>query len=183
MRNILQGRLLVAVAAAVLALPALGSPEPDAGYENSGRFDTARVLDVQPVTRLVSVSEPRRECWDEASADRRPREHGGVAGSMVLGGLLGGAIGSAFGSGRGKDAATVAGVLIGSSRAHDKALEAQERASARQNCTVAYDWHDEERADGFRVTYEFGGETYVTHTSRDPGKTIRVWISVRPVGY
>jgi uncharacterized protein YcfJ len=50
--------------------------------------------------------------------DRPPR---GTAGRSIVGGLLGGLVGAQVGSGRGRDAAIVAGALIGSSIARDHA--------------------------------------------------------------
>ncbi|MEL6215584.1 MAG: histidine kinase, partial [Pseudomonadota bacterium] len=45
-----------------------------------------------------------------------------------------------------------------------------------------YEFETRERVEGFRVTYQYRGETYVTRTETDPGNRIRVRVSVTPVG-
>ena len=43
----------------------------------------------------------------------------GSATNEIIGGIIGGAIGNKFGNGDGQDAATLAGILLGASLAHD----------------------------------------------------------------
>jgi uncharacterized protein YcfJ len=175
------------------ALPTLAGHEADKpGAETRGRYDTARVIDVDPIVRVVRISEPQRRCWDEDYVVRYEepgRRHGSTAGSAILGGIIGGAVGNAFGSGKGKDAATVAGVLIGSAIGHDRAVRGAERHAAgreetrtRTRCDVDDAWREEERIEGYDVTYEYMGDRYRTRMSHDPGDTLKVWVSVRPVG-
>lgn len=177
----------------VSALPAAaGHEDRKPGAETRGRYDTARVIDADPIVTLVRVNEPRRRCWDEDYVVRyedQGHRHGSTAGSAILGGIIGGAVGSAFGSGKGKDAATVAGVLIGSSIGHDRAVRGAERYGAgreetrrRTRCDVDDAWREEERIEGYDVTYEYMGDRYRTRMSHDPGDTLKVWVSVRPVG-
>lgn len=173
----------------LLAAPAFADHGDDA-YADRGRYSEARVVRVEPIVRLVRVNDPRRECWDEDYyVDRGGYRHPNTAGSTVLGGIIGGAIGNAVGRGHGRDAATIAGVLIGSAVGHDNAVRAGERETreveprTRTRCRVDDAWHEEERTDGYRVTYEYDGERYQTRMSRDPGPTVKVWVSVRPVGY
>lgn len=183
-----------------LALPAAaGHDDAKPGAETRGRYATARVVRVEPIVRVVRVSEPRRRCWDEDYVVRyhdhergRGRGHGGTAGSAILGGIIGGAVGNAFGDGKGRDAATLAGVLIGSSIGHDRALRdddrydrdqrVREEVRSRERCEVDDRWREEERIEGYDVTYEFQGERYRSRMSHDPGDELKVWVSVRPVG-
>ena len=177
-------------AACGASLPAAAGHEEEPGAETRGRYDTARVVDVDPIVRVVRVSEPRHRCWDEDYVVRHEAPgHGRTAGSTILGGIIGGAVGNAFGSGRGKDAATVAGVLIGSSIGHDRAVRdaerygsAREETRTRTRCDVDDAWREEERIEGYDVTYEYKGDRYRTRMSHDPGDTLKVWVSVRPVG-
>lgn len=182
---------LVVGTAGGASLPAVAGHDAEKpGAETRGRYDTARVVDVDPIVRVVRVSEPRRRCWDEDYAVRYDAPgHGHAAGSTILGGIIGGAVGNAFGSGRGKDAATVAGVLIGSAIGHDRAVRGAERHAAgreetrtRTRCDVDDAWREEERIEGYDVTYEYMGDRYRTRMSHDPGDTLKVWVSVRPVG-
>jgi uncharacterized protein YcfJ len=160
-------------------------------YESRGRYETARVVRVEPIVRLVRVSTPRRECWDEDYYVTESAPPRGTAGGAIAGAIIGGVIGHQFGKGRGKDAATVAGALMGSAIGTDHAARDnwhrergrdEHRLRTRTRCDVSHDWREEERVDGYRVTYEFDGERYVTRMNRDPGETIKVWVSVRPVG-
>jgi len=176
----------------IAALPAAAGHEESVSAETRGRYDTARVVRVEPIVTVVRVSEPRRRCWDEDYVVRhedRGHRRGGTAGSTILGGIIGGAVGNAFGSGKGKDAATVAGVLIGSSIGHDRAVRdgeryggAHEETRSRTRCDVDDAWREEERIEGYDVTYEYMGDRFRTRMSHDPGDELKVWVSVRPVG-
>lgn len=178
-----------------LALPAVAEHDDvRPGEETRGRYGVAKVIRVEPIVRVVRISEPRKRCWDEDYVVRveqpRGRGHGNTAGSTILGGIIGGAVGNAFGDGRGKDAATVAGVLIGSSIGHDRALrntdrysyEGREETRTRTRCESDDRWREEERIEGYDVTYEYMGDRFRTRMSHDPGDELKVWISVRPVG-
>lgn len=177
-----------------LALPAAAGHEDDKpGAETRGRYGIAKVIRVEPIVRVVRISEPRKRCWDEDYMVRveppRGRGHGNTAGSTILGGIIGGAVGNAFGDGRGRDAATVAGVLIGSSIGHDRAVrdadrygyQGREDTRTRTRCESDDSWREEERIEGYDVTYEYMGDRYRTRMSHDPGHELKVWVSVRPV--
>lgn len=207
--------LPLAVTATALVAPAAAADD-DYGYEPRTRYVTARVVRVEPILRIVRVSEPRRECWDESyvvseptdryygrgryDRDRYGRYNGynnynsynsqgsNPAGSALMGALVGGVIGHQFGSGSGNDAATVAGALIGASVAHNNAVRNSaprtvvDRHEKRTRCADRYDEREEERITGYRVTYYYDGQRYVTRMDRDPGDTVRVAISSRVLG-
>lgn len=159
-------------------------------------YDYARVIDVEPIVRHVRVSLPRRECYVETHYERidyppAGASHRGAAGSMIVGGLIGAAVGNQIGSGDGRRAATVAGAIIGSAIGHDVADRRVARTAAYggyserrpyevERCDVRYEDSFEERIDGYRVTYLYGGRRYVTHVPYDPGGRIRVRVDVRP---
>ena len=82
---------------------------PDEYSRRGAVYDYAKVINVQPIIRYVTVTTPVQECWEEAREyviDRRPA---GAAGGTLFGAIIGGVIGHQFGSGRGNDAATTAG--------------------------------------------------------------------------
>lgn len=81
-------------------------------------YDSRRSYD-RYVDRYDDRYYDSRSSYDDRRYDDGPPR--GTAGRTIVGGLLGGLIGSQFGSGRGRDAATVAGVLIGSAIANDNA--------------------------------------------------------------
>jgi uncharacterized protein YcfJ len=157
-------------------------------------YDYARVTDVEPIYRTVRTAQPVETCWNEEVVrnDRRDQAPRGNAGRTIVGGLLGGLVGSQVGGGRGRDAATVAGVLIGSAIANDHAdnddyYRDRARNDGRytevvQRCSVTNEYYEEQVRDGYRVSYEYAGASYTTRMSRDPGSQIRVQVTVRPVG-
>ena len=165
----------------LVAAPAGADPYP------SGRvyYDYARVLDVQPIYRTVRIPREERECWDERVAVRE--RHGGDSYTpMIVGGIIGGVVGSHIGKGRGRDAATVAGTILGASIGRDIArssAEAHEDVyyTTETRCRVRKVYHEEERIDGYRVTYRYRGHTFVTRMPHEPGRRIRVRVRVTPV--
>ena len=152
------------------------------------KYVYADVVDVDPIVRFVTVSRPERVCQQvEYRNDHRGRRHDS-AGGTIAGGLLGGVIGRQFGGGKGRDAATIAGVLIGSAIGHDSEANNTRRSRGRdyetrtrEHCETRYERHEEERIDGYNVTYIFQGETYTTRTEYEPGEKIRLAVNARPV--
>jgi uncharacterized protein YcfJ len=194
-----------AVGAALVAQSALADHGRHRGWErqNRGYSDTdyARVVDVQPITRRIRVTEPRRECFEETRYDaprhEDSRSRGAprpAAGSMILGGILGAAVGNQIGGGDGRRAATVAGALIGTALGHDAAarrdyrdgryydtrVDEPPRAYTVERCDVRYQESWEERVEGYRVAYEYHGRRYETRLPYDPGERVRVRVDVFP---
>ncbi len=174
----------VVTLAAGLSLSGFAVAGPHAG--ESQLFVEAPVIDVEPKLRVVQITTPREVCWQEEV--RRPAHGGYRSGTpLVLGGIIGGVIGNQFGGGSGKDILTAAGALLGASVGRDEAYRRQAArhsyVSLEERCEVEQVVHEEERLDGYRVTYEYGGQTFVTHTATDPGATIRVRVRVQPVTY
>ncbi len=175
-------------AAAASAVTAQADPRYRAG--DGGYYAYADVTHVEPIVRIVEVSRPETTCWQQApgrAADYRGgREHRSYT-PLVLGGIVGGVIGNQFGSGRGKDVMTVAGSLLGASIGNDAAHRHGARADRAYDggryCEVAEIVHQEERVDGYRVTYRFQGRQFVTRTAYDPGDEIRVRVQVEPAAY
>ncbi len=151
-------------------------------------YDYAKVISSQPIVNYVTVKRPVQECWEEMqyyTVDRRPRYGGG---GTLVGAIVGGVIGHQFGSGRGNDAATVAGTLIGAAIGNDASRKryegyGEERvARPIERCETRFQSHQEERIDGYRVTYRYHGQKYSTVMPYDPGQKIRVRVDVRPAG-
>lgn len=168
-------RLATITITAIAALGAAPAALADTQYA------WARVLDVQPVTRVVRTEVPYRQCRTEEVT--RAGRGGSSAGSVLAGALIGGVVGNQIGSGNGRRAATAAGVLIGSGIGAEHAANAAPRTTVEERCELYTEIREEERADGYRVTYEYGGAAYVTRTARDPGDRIRVQVSVRPASF
>lgn len=145
-------------------------------------FDEAKVVRVEPIVRQVRVSVPHEECWDEDV----PVYHSGYrsATPMILGGIIGGVVGNTMGKGHGKDAATVAGTILGGSIGRDIGHDAQRppvyETAHETHCKQVVDYREEERIEGYWVTYRYRGDEYVTRMPHDPGKRVRVRVTVQP---
>lgn len=147
----------------------------------------APVLDVQPLVRQVTVTRPREECWLETAVVPR-RGPAGRAAPVIAGGLIGGVIGHQFGHGRNNDAMTLLGTLVGSAIASDAAAKrgvyAGGREVTRERCEVVTEAYDEERVEGYRVTYEYMGRRYATVMPEPPASDrIRLHVTVEAAGY
>ena len=144
------------------------------------QYAWARVLDVQPITRVVRTEVPMRDCRTEEVT--RNGSGANPTGAMLAGALIGGVVGNQIGSGSGRRAATAAGVLIGGGLGHSSAVSTP-RTSVERRCEVYSEIHEETRFDGYRVHYEYGGAAYVTRMADHPGDRIRVQVSVRPAPF
>lgn len=148
-------------------------------------YTDAEVLDVQPIVRVVEVSEPRESCWNE-TVRREPRGYRSHT-PVLLGGILGGVLGHQFGSGRGNDVMTVAGSLLGASigrdAAHAHRVAAHPAYATERICEVTESVREEERIEGYRVRYRLDGREFVTRTGTDPGARLRVRVDVEPAPY
>jgi len=159
------------------------------GGQDEAYYAYAKVTDVQPVVRIVQVYTPQEICWDEQvrHTNHRRGRHPGSYTPVVLGGILGGVVGNQFGGGRGQDVMTVAGALLGASIGRDAAYRRQSRYGTTYGtelrCEIEEVMHEEERIEGYQVSYEFQGRKFVTRTESDPGPEIRLRVQVDPAGY
>jgi len=169
------------------------SPYDDGRYSADGYgngYDYARVVDVDPIARQVRVDTPRRECYPETRfREEGRRGYRGTAGASILGAVIGAGIGNTIGRGDGRGIATVAGAIIGSAVGHDIGDQrrryeddspARTVAYTEERCEVRYETSYQQRIEGYRVTYEYNGQRYVTQLPYDPGKRIRVRVNVEP---
>lgn len=183
--------LLMGVAGAAAANPA----------SRSSGVDYARVVDVTPLVQRVRVATPARECWQETSYQTIRHEtrsygpgYGGrpqSAAATLAGGIIGGVIGHQFGSGSGRDAMTAVGALVGASMgaqaAHNQSygpsrVAYEERPVTVERCQNTTSYREEERIEGYRVTYVYADREYVTTMASHPGTSIPVRVSVVPSG-
>jgi uncharacterized protein YcfJ len=187
--------VLGAIASIAVAAPALADHGRGNAYAYGHRaaqtqFDSpnyvyARVVDVDPMVRYVTVNRPHEECWNDVE---RQRTGFGVAGQTAAGGVIGAAIGRQFGGGSGKDALTLLGAAAGAAVARERALRNgaggyEVRDVPVQRCEVVNDQVTEQRIDGYRVTYVYEGRTYTMQTATPPGDRVRLAVDVRPVDY
>ena len=176
---------LILTAACALPLAARADHAPAAG---DGFWIDADVIAVEPLLRSVQVTTPREVCWEEpvryTTAHRGHRGHRSHT-PKIIGGIIGGIVGNQFGSGSGNTAMTAAGALLGASIARDSQYRhrraGRSYVRAEERCEIEQVTHEEERVDGYRVTYEYNGRTFETHSDRDPGDRIRVHVRLTPV--
>jgi hypothetical protein len=130
------------------------------------------------------------------SNDGYARSHGTTTGrtvATVVGGVLGAVIGSQVGGGSARYATSAIGSMVGGiagQRVYENAQrERYPQPVSIQVCDPApvdgrgystgYGVNDS-RVSGYDVTYEYGGRTYTTRTSYNPGDRIRVRVDVTP---
>ncbi len=155
----------------------------DRYVEDNVQYGYATVLSSEPVIKLIHVSEPQQQCWDERVLVRDPRRESKT--NTILGAIIGGAIGNAVGHNKtNKRVGTFAGALLGGSIAKDMQRNQRGQRGRVQTvtqCETISRERTEERVIGYRVTYHYQGKTYTTRMRRDPGNSVRVRLSVSPV--
>ncbi|NOQ94479.1 MAG: glycine zipper 2TM domain-containing protein [Methylophaga sp.] len=174
------------ITAGLISALALSSPTVFAGNKhnkhnryNSSFEDTARVTHVEPLYRTVRVATPQREC---SPRSYRQNNHQKSYTSTIAGSIVGGVVGNQFGGGSGKKILTVAGALLGGSMGNDLNYQSPSSSSYSrgEQCHVTERYHQEERIDGYRVTYRYQGQSYTAEMDRHPGNRIPIEVSVRP---
>lgn len=186
---------------AVAGLLACVAGTAAAGPPNrTGGVDYARVVDVAPIVQRVRVAAPARQCWQETEYQTIRHETRSTApgygvrsaAPTIAGGIIGGVIGRQFGGGSGRDAMTAVGALVGASMgnqsAHNRAyaggthVSYEERPVTVERCQTTTSYREEERIEGYRVTYVYGGREYQTTMASHPGTSIPVRVTVVPSG-
>jgi uncharacterized protein YcfJ len=180
-------RIFIIVLVATFSLSAAYANDQRGRSEQPGvHYAYGKVTKVQPIMRTVQVTTPREVCWDESVRQTHygPGQHRSFT-SIVLGGIIGGVVGNQFGSGSGQDAMTVAGAVLGASIGRDAAYRRQAYTqtsyTTERRCEIEEVVHEEQRLEGYQVTYRFEGRHYMTRTTDDPGKRIRLRVQVNPV--
>ncbi|MCJ7591858.1 MAG: glycine zipper 2TM domain-containing protein [Woeseiaceae bacterium] len=180
---------LAALASAAMLLGTSATAFADHDHDR-GRagdlYDYAQVISSQPIINYVTVKTPVQECWEEMEYYTVDPYAGHTGVATIFGAIVGGVIGHQFGSGHGNDAATAAGSVIGATIGNTAARKRQagaaveQQARSVQRCKTSYRSHQEERINGYRVTYRYNGQKYMTEMPYDPGRQMRVRVDVRP---
>ncbi len=147
-------------------------------FYDRGFYDTAKVVHVEPVIRLVQYQRPHENCyWRETS---QPSHKSYTR--LISGGIIGGLVGHQFGKGHGKEVMTVAGTLLGASIGNDLSTHRYTRRPiSRKVCEVNYSNRTREEVNGYRVTYRYHGKTFERQMDYRPGRKLRVRVDVIPV--
>ena len=147
-----------------------------------------RLISAVPIYKIISVSTPRRECRKVPVV---PYSRGGAqyksATPIVVGGIVGAAVGHQFGHGTGRTVGAIAGGVPGGSVARDIQHRYTVNNATRHaypqtmtQCDTYEDFHEEQVIEGYQVEYRYNGRVYHTVTENDPGKKMRVRVSVAP---
>ena len=149
-------------------------------------FEYAQVIESQPIYRVVEVSTPEQQCWEEELAVDRYSERNRSKTPILVSTLIGGAIGNAVGHGKSNERiGAVLGAMLGHSIGRDIIRESDRPAVREyqtvQRCDTVYQQYEEGRLVGYDVTYLYNGEEFSIRTESDPGDRIRLRVSVQPV--
>jgi uncharacterized protein YcfJ len=179
-------KLAIAVAAA-LSLPAIAQNyTPDRDSYRDGRYrdnNTARVIESRP---LYAANEARQECWNPRAGHYEEvrdggNDHSALNKGTALGALVGGVAGHQVDSGAGTAVGAVLGGLAGNylNRRNSSDDNVQNDLD-RSRCRVVAENGVPPR--GYEVRYEYEGREYVTRTSREPGRRLRLGEDIRNDG-
>ena len=156
-----------------------------AARASESSYDFAKVVGSEPITRIVRVSTPRQECWDEEVS--HPEYGDGSHGvGTVVGAILGGALGNAVGHRTiNKKVGTVVGAVLGGTLGHARDARRNSNdhsyTTTEERCEVYQEYEEHEKIVGYRISYRYNGKIYTTRSDTAPGKTIKVRVTVSAV--
>ncbi|MBI3230138.1 MAG: glycine zipper 2TM domain-containing protein [Burkholderiales bacterium] len=157
--------------------------------------DYARVISVAP--QVEQINRPRQECHTEyvqterqVTVNNANTNNGRSNSGAIIGGVAGAILGNQIGNGNGRTAATAVGAIAGAitgdridnngntTNNNGPTYTTQVSEQPVRRCKTVDQW--ETRNNGYAVTYEFHGHTYTSVMPNDPGKRMRVRVSVVP---
>ncbi len=145
-------------------------------------IDTARVRSVDPQYERVGV--PRQQCNRQWVNEARQLNYGQQYGGAVIGGVAGALLGNQVGRGHGREATTALGAVVGAFAGdryvnRDRWDEPQYQQREVTSCHTVSDVQT--RIHGYRVNYEYRGQSYSTLMRDNPGRQLQVRVSVEPI--
>ena len=187
---------MTVAAFSVLSIWTSASAEGDHPYEDSF-YVYAKVVRVEPLVTTIEVERPREVCWDEevrhvlhGHPTHPPGHRQRSPFPTIVGGVVGGVVGNQIGRRHdGRGALTIAGTLLGVAVGHRIQSAHRHRHSPppartyttmERRCEVRTEYQQEERVDGYDVTYRYNGRSFTTRMSYDPGERIRLRVGVEP---
>ena len=156
-----------------------------AGAQAQSFIDNARVRQVEPQYENVAV--PRTVCNSEWVNEPQRVGGGQHYGGTIIGGVAGGILGNQVGKGHGREAATAVGAVIGALAGNHIGNQSgnqggwtpYEQPREVRRCQTVNDV--QARLTGYRVAYDYRGQTYSTFMTESPGQFLPVRVSVEPV--
>jgi uncharacterized protein YcfJ len=141
----------------------------------------ATVVGAVPINE--SVNTPTQNCWTEYPQQPQPAPQQHDYLGAIVGGVAGGLLGSRIGEGSGRVAGAAAGAgvgaIVGDRLDNRDSYTINAAAPPVQHCQQVD--HFETRTTGYQVTYEYGGQRFLTRLPYNPGNQLRVNVSVTPL--
>jgi uncharacterized protein YcfJ len=151
-----------------------------AGVHAETFIDNARVRSVDPQYENVSV--PREVCSKQWVTEQQQPGFGHQYGGAVIGGVAGAVVGNQVGKGHGREAATALGAVVGAFAGDRVANGGRQPESFQREVTSCQTVNEvQNRIAGYRVHYEYRGQSYTTMLRENPGQNLQVRVSVDPV--
>jgi uncharacterized protein YcfJ len=147
-------------------------------------IDKAKVVSASPIYETVRINEPETRCWNETVHHGRHNNRNESYTPTIAGAILGGAAGHQFGKGDGKDVMTVAGMLLGGSIGNDmgkKTVRGGRYSTTEKRCETVDNYRETRDLVGYNVQYKYRGKNYWTETVSDPGKYLKLKVTVMPL--
>jgi uncharacterized protein YcfJ len=148
-------------------------------------YDYATVIKAKPVYEYQRIAQPIQQCYPVQSNNRHQHRHNhDRAGATIAGAVIGGVIGKVIGNSR---ESTVVGAVIGGAIGNSQGNQHRTKRHinrSQQHCETVYTAAKKVRKlKGYNVKYRYQGEAYKTFMRRHPGDSVKVRVSLSPVGY
>src|SRR5712692_7145678 len=141
----------------------------------------AAVTGVSPITE--QINHPAQQCWTETqqTTQAAPQQRNYLG--AIIGGVAGGLLGSTVGRGNGRIAAAAVGAGVGALTGESVANQNSDgrtitTSTPVQRCRQVDNF--ETITTGYLVNYEFDGQRFSSRLPYDPGRELRVNVSVVP---
>lgn len=142
----------------------------------------AAVTGVSPITE--QINHPAQQCWTETeqTTQAAPQQRNYLG--AIIGGVAGGLLGSTIGKGNGRIAAAAVGAGVGAITGDSVANRNSDgrgtitTTTPVQRCRQVD--HFETITTGYLVNFEFDGQRFSSRLPYDPGRELRVNVSVVP---
>lgn len=123
-----------------------------AAFGQQSYTDYARVLHVEPVTKVTAVPVRKRRCDYSSRAQRADAAFAGDVRSNLPG--------------------------ISLAAAFAEEIRHRERASAKRHCRWVTTYEDKERVVAYRVRYAYGDGVFTRYMTKHPGNRVQVRVNL-----